>query len=66
MSGCKKLTLMWKSRKNYIFKIDFYTSYKNQKQKLKPYLECSFHVNFKNGLSIKFSCRNDGEKWELR
>ena len=26
-----------------------------------PYLESSFHVDFKNGITIDFLCRNNGE-----
>ena len=49
-----------KSGTNLIFKLDFYTLSKTQK-KLKLYLESYNHVDFKNGITIEFSCRNNGE-----
>ena len=47
-------------RKNYIFKLDFYTLLR-----LKNHFETIFrnssHVDFKNGIRIEFSCTNDGK-----
>ena len=51
-----------RSGKNYIFNSIFILFLKLEKN-LKPYLESSFHVDFKNGITIEFSCRNNGEMW---
>ena len=45
-----------------MLKLDFYTLTKTIKM-LKPYLESSFHVAIRNGITIEFSCRNIGEIW---
>ena len=42
----------------FLFLTLFYTLSKTKK--MKPYLENSLHIDFKNGLKIELSCRNDG------
>ena len=54
-----------KKWKKLYFKLYFYTLSKTQK-KLKQYLESSLHLDFKNGITIELSCRNDKENEELR
>ena len=51
-----------KSGKNYLFKLNFYTFSRTQKN-MKPYLESFFHVDLKNGITIAFLSRNNGEIW---
>ena len=46
-----------------IISIQYLDPFQNTKYFLRAYSKSPFHGDFKNGIIIELSCRNDGEIW---